>query len=125
MGWTSHKEQAMKVITELEVYPTNAPTEMTWDEANEYCASLGGGWRLPTKEELNEMYLNKDEIGEFGENWLWSSSQSSIGNYAWNQNFSNSNQGSNYKSLSSSVRACRAFTHLSIDPLEGKNGIHE
>ncbi len=107
----------MKIITELEVYPTNAPTEMTWDEAHEYCASLGDGWRLPTKEELNEMYLNKDEIGGFGETWLWSSSQSNSGG-AWDQDFSVGFRGYGGKDIVNSVRACRAFTHLSIDPLE-------
>ncbi len=96
-------------VGNIEVYPTNAPREMTWDEANEYCKSLGEGWRLPTKDELNQMYQLKDEIDGFGEGWLWSSSQSS-NVYAWFQGFSYGEQGNGNKSNVYSVRACRALT---------------
>ena len=34
--------------------------------AKETCASLGAGWRLPTKSELILLYKNKDIIGNFG-----------------------------------------------------------
>jgi hypothetical protein len=27
------------------------------------CAKIGGGWRLPSKEELNQLFKNKDTIG--------------------------------------------------------------
>jgi len=38
---------------------------MNWEQANVACKTLGSGWRLPTKEELNEMYKNRDAIGGF------------------------------------------------------------
>ena len=36
---------------------------MTWEDAKKACAALGDGWRLPTKDELNILYENKDKIG--------------------------------------------------------------
>ena len=36
---------------------------MDWENATKACAELGDGWRLPTKEELNFIYINKDDIG--------------------------------------------------------------
>ena len=39
------------------------------------CAALGGGWRLPTKDELNILYENKDKIGGFASNNYWSSTE--------------------------------------------------
>ncbi len=97
----------------LEAYPTNAPKQMTWDEANEYCKSLGEGWRLPTKDELNQMYQLKDEIDGFGEGWLWSSSQSSSSS-AWVQLFSDGNQGISTKYNDDSVRAVRDTSSFSL-----------
>ena len=41
------------------------PTMMSWDDATAACAKLGDGWRLPTKDELNLLYENKDKIGGF------------------------------------------------------------
>ena len=37
--------------------------KMKWDEAKKACENLGDGWRLPTKDELNILYKNKDKIG--------------------------------------------------------------
>jgi hypothetical protein len=45
---------------------------MNWWDANDACAKLGKGWRLPTKDELNVMYKNKEKIGNFANNWYWS-----------------------------------------------------
>ncbi len=47
---------------------------MGWEEANAACNALGSGWRLPNKEELNEMYINKDTIGGFIHDIYWCSS---------------------------------------------------
>jgi len=49
--------------------------EMNWDDAMKACASLGDGWRLPTKDELNILYQNKDKIGGFDNNYYWSSTE--------------------------------------------------
>jgi len=73
----------------------------------------GGGfkdWRLPTKEELNLMYVNLKArgLGGFSNTWYWSSSQSLL-NSMWVQRFSDGGQDGFARNLTSSVRAVRAF----------------
>jgi hypothetical protein len=64
-------------IGNLLIAQKNFPNEMNWDDAYKACALLGNGWRLPTQEELNILYQNKDEIRGFKSgdynNFLWSS----------------------------------------------------
>ncbi len=38
----------------LEVYTTDLKGYYSWDEAVKAVISLGNGWRLPTKDELNQ-----------------------------------------------------------------------
>jgi Protein of unknown function (DUF1566) len=65
-------------------------------------------WFLASKEELNQMYLQKNAIGGFGGGAYWSSSESGAVN-AWAQDFFNGNQGDIPKSNTFNVRAIRAF----------------
>jgi len=76
-----------------------------------------GDWYLPSKEELNLMYLNKSVIdataianggSAFSFNIYWSSSEI-INVSAWVQDFGNGNQSSGPKLHSNRVRAVRAF----------------
>jgi regulator of replication initiation timing len=53
--------------------------KMEWDDAKRACADLGDGWRLPTRNELNILYINKDKIGGFEDYGGWSSAD--IENY--------------------------------------------
>ena len=88
--------------------------------AAEYCAynTLGGytDWFLPSKDELNLMYLNIGQgnalglanIGVFNNSFYWSSTQI-ISHDAWGQNFSNGSQYGNDKDVHNYVRAIRAF----------------
>jgi TolB-like protein len=68
-------------------------------------------WRLPTKDELNLVYLNlrAKNIGGLGDSWHWSSSEGDDSNYAWGRRFRDGGQGGNHKSTTYSVRAVRAF----------------
>jgi hypothetical protein len=73
---------------------------------------LGGysDWYLPSKDELNQLYLNKVAIGGFASNYYWSSTEFNFNTItAWRQNFSNGLQDSYFKNGNSSVRAVRAF----------------
>ncbi len=67
-----------------------------------------GDWFLPSKDELNKLYLNKKAIGGFSVDYYWSSSE---GNnlYVWNQSFSNGDQSYDGKEGIASVRAIRSF----------------
>jgi len=80
--------------------------------AADICANLTLGgysdWFLPSKDELNEIYLNKSIIGGFVNYYYWSSTESDA-NYAWFQNFSNGTQTFYNKNDFNGVRAVRAF----------------
>ena len=84
--------------------------------AGSYAAQLchaytGGGytdWYLPSKDELNKLYINLTAIGGFASNIYWSSSEynSSV---AWYQNFVIGVQAGDSKVNVHYVRAVRAF----------------
>jgi hypothetical protein len=82
--------------------------------AADLCAnlSLGGysDWFLPSKDELNLMYINLkfSGVGGFADGTYWSSSESSA-NTAWGQHFLSGSQANYTKNSSLRVRAVRAF----------------
>ena len=49
----------------LEIAQFDFLDPMTYDESVRACSKLGEGWRLPTKEEMEEIYENKDMLGGF------------------------------------------------------------
>ena len=79
--------------------------------AAKVCADLTEGgysdWYLPSKDELNKLYLNRTAIGDFS-GVYWSSSEVSSTN-AWYQSFSDGSQVSLGKFVSLFVRAIRSF----------------
>lgn len=79
---------------------------------NEYSVTVGGvtygDWYLPSKYELNLLYLQKTVVGGFASSGYWSSTE--LGNdYAWWQYFYNGYQFYTNKSNPNYVRAVRAF----------------
>jgi len=48
-----------------------AEKKMDWQEANDYCKSLGKGWRLPERWELVKAY--DDKVEGFKSDYYWSS----------------------------------------------------
>ena len=95
-------------IGSIEVAQNYFPKIMDWDDAVKACTDLGNGWRLPTKYELNLMYLNKDKIGDFANSWYWSSTEYSNGN-AWCQYFVGGTADTYAKNYGCYVRAVRSF----------------
>jgi len=82
--------------------------------AADICANLTLGgysdWFLPSKDELNEMYLNKAAIGGFASTYTYYFSSTEIDDYAaWTQVFPNGSQYYSNKDFNYSVRAVRAF----------------
>jgi uncharacterized protein (TIGR02145 family) len=65
-------------------------------------------WYLPSKDELNKLYLNRAEIGGFVGAFYSSSSEESNFN-AWTQDFFNGNQFFNLKLSQNVVRPVRTF----------------
>ena len=67
-------------------------------------------WYLPSKDELNKLYLNKDLVGNFTDwnLWYWSSSESDCC-YAWYQSFSDGSQNGDDKNAQKGIRAIRTF----------------
>jgi len=67
-------------------------------------------WFLPSKDELNKLYLNKNAVGGGGlaDGQYWSSSESNA-DFAWSLSFVNGVQSGAHKSLFLRVRSVRAF----------------
>lgn len=70
-------------------------------------------WFLPSKDELNQMYVNLHlhGVGGFANNYYNCSTEGNASNI-WLQYFSTGGQGVNIKSTLSYVRACRVFTSI-------------
>ena len=82
--------------------------------AAQLCANYTGGnyadWYLPSKYELNLLYLQKTVVGGFTTGIYWSSTELSPYNArASSQTFSNGTQNNHDKSTAFYVRAIRAF----------------
>jgi hypothetical protein len=72
----------------------------------------GGGtksdWFLPSKDELNQLYLQKIGVGGFASGFYWSSSEVSADN-AWHRDFFYGYQDNTNKGATFYVRPVRAF----------------
>jgi hypothetical protein len=82
-----------------------------------YDLVLGGydDWYLPSKLELNQLYINRVAIGNFSNSpsWVfyWSSSEPSVidPESAWGQSFATGSMTLHFKALTEKVRAVRSF----------------
>ncbi len=82
--------------------------------AAKLCADLVLGdysdWYLPSKNELNLLFLNKVKIGGFNnDGTYWSSSEDKKVFYAWREGFYSGSQVSSNKNVAYAVRAVRTF----------------
>jgi hypothetical protein len=79
---------------------------------NEYSVTVAGvaygDWYLPSKHELNLLYLQKTIVGGFASVFYWSSLEVDD-NRAWFQDFDFGGRGGISKSVTYRVRAVRAF----------------
>ena len=86
-----------------------------WEGAKSLCSEYRGGgysdWYLPSKDELDLVYINLRITGKIsGNDAFWSSSES-YNTDAWRQRFSDGNQNHYSKDYTYSVRAVRAFNY--------------
>ena len=85
------------------------PEKLTWTEAKKNCATLGDGWRLPTIEELREIFFHKNEIDGFNGQCYWSSTEHEDIYLAWCYNFYTKNKADMGKYHKYSVRAVKTL----------------
>jgi len=115
--WRNTYTTTGATATALGTGNANTNTIVTNQGAGNYAAKLcadlevGGysDWYLPSKDELNKLYLNSVAIGDFNL-WAdyWSSTESSSTN-AWRQYFNDGSQVITDKGLTIRARAVRAF----------------
>ena len=65
----------MVTLGNLEIAQYDFEEQLTWDEAINACAALGDGWRLPTRQELNEIVAHKENIEGLTATYYWSSTK--------------------------------------------------
>ena len=95
-------------VGNLVVAQYDFPYRMNWYDAIIACAALGKGWRLPTKEQLNSLYKNKQKISDFQSIYYWSSTEVDCED-AWVQNVYEGGLIKQDKKGGQTVRAIRAF----------------
>lgn len=98
----------------LEVAQYDFPQKMIWKDAQISCASLGDGWRLPSKQELYFLRSYKHLI-QVRENSYWSSTDQDDGWSYWTYHFGTEMSENVNKTNSLKVRAVRSLKLLNED----------
>ena len=103
----------------LAAQPFDEKTAATWDKAKNLAEAHGNGWRLPTKDELELLYAQKEIVGNFaslkwwgmGTTIYWSSTKySDFWSYwAWAKCLNSGWKNIYTKHNSYNVRAVRTF----------------
>ena len=98
----------------LEIVAGCSETPIAASEALAYESGGYSDWYIPSRDELKEMYNtvgnggSEGDIGGFGNNWYWSSSENNS-NDAWLVDFDNGYADYGGKANTSRVRVIRAF----------------
>lgn len=58
-------------VGNIEVAHNDFPGTWSLSVATKACAKLGDGWRLPTKEEMDQIFASRREIGGFTTEFYW------------------------------------------------------
>jgi hypothetical protein len=111
LGVGSGKTNTEKIVAK---YGDAEPYENRFEYAAKICSDLVFGgyddWFLPSKDELNLIYLNlsKEGLGGFTSFDYWSSSEANA-DIAWEQDFNYGDQSNDHKYTTTKVRAVRAY----------------
>ena len=92
----------------------NTTYGLNWNEANEICKKIGDYWRLPTKDELEKIYLENKKRNLFFNSYYWSSSKDENLNVAWTLDFFNGAINSYSRNVKNYVIAVRNFIDLGV-----------
>ena len=89
-----------------------AETGIAADLADSYSLNNFTDWFLPSKDELNQLYIQRDAVGNMEPRGYWSSTENGVGAKAWSQIFTHGGQSTENKDPYNAllyVRAIRAF----------------
>ncbi|MCL2443840.1 MAG: DUF1566 domain-containing protein [Treponema sp.] len=99
---------ALIIAAEKAAYPSfSYSAALACDEYINYFAPTYTDWFLPSRGELNILYLRRTDVG-IASGTFWSSSQR-YSSTAWNRDFGNGYEHDDYKGYTSIVRPVRAF----------------
>jgi len=97
------------ITTQLKDNQTgNFAAKVCFDYIVRVDGEIYGDWYLPSKYELNLLYLQKDVVGGFTSTYYWSSTEYGY-KYVWGQNFGNGHTSYFKENYTYRVRAIRAF----------------
>lgn len=82
---------------------------LNWIDAMNACIALGKGWRLPDRDELNTIYMNKEKLGIFANDYYWTADQGYSFDVAWCLNFEDGKKRSFPKINKNIARAVRSI----------------
>ena len=106
------KANTAKIVS---VYGGRDPCNYRRNYAAAICYGLSYGgysdWVLPSKDELNQLYLNRTSLDDYEPNHYWSSSEHGEDWYieVWEQNFNTGNQNYTSKYMANRLRPVRRF----------------
>jgi len=111
---------------------SNTDSIVKYQGAGNYAASLCynlklngyNDWFLPSKDELDSMYFQREKLNLNNTGYYWSSSESTY-QFAWRLSFDGHHWISENTSLSYSVRAVRAFTTTPAAPTTSDMAVTE
>lgn len=110
--FTSEVSDCVSSCRYMEAAPADLGGSLVWDAAMagalEYVGNGLTDWYLPTKSDLNELYLQRGKVGGFAKDYYWSSDEAYPGT-ANRQYFSGGQRGSADESTPYRARPIRAF----------------
>ncbi len=80
------EETVLDTVSQLEWHRTDSPQRVDWSAAKAYCASLegaGGGWHLPSRDELVSLLRRNPDPMDGGVEWFWTASVGLGTDVAW------------------------------------------
>lgn len=110
--FTSDVSDCVSTCRYLEAAPSDVGGNVPWDVAMatalDFSANGLADWYLPTKDDLNQLYVQRAKVGGFEKDYYWSSSETSPGS-AYRQYFAGGQRSSASQTSAHLVRPVRAF----------------